>query len=156
MKDPCKSHCLQKSKGVIVQRRYCRNGNDIMKNCKGPSYDVVLCDDSMFCNEKRKTIGEFIIEQCALYSRIINQPKFNAITIGSQGLYDDNKLWSACTVYCQVKNVTKFQNSRTEMLKKNIYPYLPDGTWCHVKNGQNYYCREHYCVPENYQLGQNW
>ncbi|XP_067214583.1 A disintegrin and metalloproteinase with thrombospondin motifs adt-2-like isoform X3 [Linepithema humile] len=25
-----------------------------------------------------------------------------------------------------------------------------DGTWCHEKDGQDYYCRQHFCLPESY------
>ncbi|XP_012228906.2 A disintegrin and metalloproteinase with thrombospondin motifs adt-2-like isoform X1 [Linepithema humile] len=145
-KDICQSGCLQKSKGVLAKRRICKHRNRETPNCVGPYYDVVLCDDSLLCFGKRKTIDLFTTIKCTKF-KLANL----AITeSGKQYSYDAEKPWIACTVYCTHKESSDYYTPRQEMLNFRVDPYFPDGTWCHEENGQNYYCRQHYCLPESY------
>lgn len=33
-----------------------------------------------------------------------------------------------------------------------VDPYFPDGTWCHADESQNFYCLQHHCLPENFEI----
>ncbi|XP_067209060.1 A disintegrin and metalloproteinase with thrombospondin motifs adt-2-like isoform X2 [Linepithema humile] len=150
----CQSGCLKNSKGVMVKRRYCKHGIHRMPNCGGLYYDVVLCNDSTLCFKNRVTIEQFTTVKCTLFKR---KKMLKNLTVilkekpGSQALHDFEKPWKACTIYCQQKKSPIFYAPRLEMLNYGINPYFPDGTWCHTdENGQNYYCRQYYCLPENY------
>ncbi|XP_012221054.1 A disintegrin and metalloproteinase with thrombospondin motifs adt-2-like isoform X2 [Linepithema humile] len=153
----CHSSCLEKSKGVRVRRRSCKHRSRRTANCKGPYYDVVLCDDSLLCTEKRKRIDSFTTTKCTQFSF---EAKFYNLTFelererGLQLLYNAEEPWIACTIYCRLKNTSTTKKMhyapRLEMLGFDVDPYFPDGTWCHNKDGQDYYCRQHYCLPEKY------
>nr|XP_012234872.1 PREDICTED: A disintegrin and metalloproteinase with thrombospondin motifs 18-like [Linepithema humile] len=156
--DTCQSSCLEKSKGIKVKRRSCKHRNRRTANCKGPYYDVILCNDTLLCTKKRKTIDSFIAIKCEQFNRklFISSMLFKftlepAIDSnqGWQAVHDFEKPWIACTVHCQRENSTTFV-ARLELLSINDNSYFPDGTWCHEKDGQNYYCQRHYCLPESY------
>nr|XP_012235889.1 PREDICTED: A disintegrin and metalloproteinase with thrombospondin motifs 4-like [Linepithema humile] len=162
--DSCKSDCLTKSKGVIIKRRFCKHGTKTA-SCNGPYYDVVLCDDFRLCSEERKTIAEYTASKCTEFNLKLKtkyKVHFNYIPkIGSglQNFHDAEEPWIACTIYCQREEKTSAEHSishfytpRLELFESGIDPYFPDGTWCHEENGQNYYCRQHYCLPENYLI----
>lgn len=156
--DSCKSDCLVKSKGVRVKRRSCKHGTKRAVDCSGLYYDMNLCDDSIYCwnysGGKRMTIVEYVIKKCTkLYKllRYVTMPGELLVRIKKfQFAYDVEKPWKACTVYCRQKETFDWDASRQEMLDHGINPYFPDGTWCHNENGTNYYCRQHYCLPEQY------
>ncbi|XP_067213898.1 A disintegrin and metalloproteinase with thrombospondin motifs adt-2-like [Linepithema humile] len=154
----CQSICLEKSKGVKLKRRSCRHRNRRTTSCQGPYYDVVLCDDTLPCIKKRKTIDSFIKIKCMKFFSNFSTISFKNLTLklapkfelGWQAAHDFEKPWIACTVHCQQKDSSTIDALRLEMLNLNINPYFPDGTWCHKKDGQDYYCRQHYCLPESY------
>ncbi|XP_012224494.2 A disintegrin and metalloproteinase with thrombospondin motifs 2-like isoform X2 [Linepithema humile] len=152
--DSCKnSYCLEGSKGVRNKRRFCKHQNDITANCIGPYYDVVLCDDSSLCSQKRKTIAEFTTMKCTEFSRIMSELELKP---GWQAPHKMDKPWIACTIHCVRKKFSTFYAPRWEMLNFGNNPYFPDGTLCHKTRDQNYYCRFHHCLPENYSLEENW
>jgi len=74
---------------------------------------------------------------------------------GWQALHEVNKPWIACTIFCMQKN-NSYYSPRLEMLSYGINPYFPDGTWCHKRADQDYYCRQHYCLPQNYSFEAEW
>ncbi|XP_012227150.1 A disintegrin and metalloproteinase with thrombospondin motifs 7-like [Linepithema humile] len=157
---PCQMSCLTKSKGVIVKRRSCKHGTHRTASCGGPYYDVALCDDKKLCPQYRLTIiEEFTRQKC---DNFIDAAELEGVTInlqkgpGKQVYHDIKKPWMACIVFCQQKNLSFFnENSYLTMLDHGINPYFPDGMWCHNENGRNYYCRQHYCLPENYSYEEN-
>jgi len=148
------------SKGVLVKRRSCRHrkGQKAYKtaDCKGLYYDVVLCDDSLLCIKERKTIDSFIAMKCKLFNNAARKPNLTFQLKAKptfQASHDVEKPWIACTIFCEEKdmfNTSTISALRLEMINFDIDPSFPDGTWCHNKDGQNYYCRQHYCLPEKY------
>ncbi|XP_012216430.2 A disintegrin and metalloproteinase with thrombospondin motifs adt-2-like [Linepithema humile] len=153
----CQSSCLMKSKGVKVKRRSCKHGSNITASCKGPYYDVVLCDDSLLCTEERKGIELYIQEKCkqlnffaTMFRNTLNFMFELDKESKWQAIYDVEKPWKACIIHCRLKNSSTLYAPRFEMIDFNMDPYFPDGTWCHKKDGKNYYCRQHYCLPERY------
>nr|XP_012224546.1 PREDICTED: A disintegrin and metalloproteinase with thrombospondin motifs 3-like [Linepithema humile] len=152
--DSCtKNCCLKGSKGVRDKRRFCKHQNDTTANCIGPYYDVVLCDASSLCSGKRKTVAEFAAIKCDEFSRIMFELELKP---GWQAPHEVDKPWIACTIHCAQKNFSSYFALRKELLNFGIDPYFPDGTWCHKEGDQNYYCRFHHCLPENYSLEKNW
>nr|XP_012216561.1 PREDICTED: A disintegrin and metalloproteinase with thrombospondin motifs 7-like [Linepithema humile] len=147
--DTCKSSCLKKSKGALVKRRFCKHETHRTANCIGPYYDVVLCDDSSLCRQNRKTITEFTTTKCTEFSRIMFDLTMKP---GWQAPHEVDKPWVACTIYCVRKNYPNYFAPRLEMLDHGINPYFPDGTRCHNENGQDYYCRQHHCLPQSYSF----
>lgn len=153
--EPCRSNCLEKSRGVIVKRRFCRDKNRSSNKwaaCARSPYDVILCDSSTLCNWRlRITIQEYINQNCEIFASFVT----NIQTYGKQMVYNSDKPWEACTIFCRTKpdedNVTIYYAPFLELtyINKRYSPYLPDGTWCHTENGQNYYCRNHLCLPES-------
>ncbi|XP_012229255.2 A disintegrin and metalloproteinase with thrombospondin motifs adt-2-like isoform X1 [Linepithema humile] len=146
--DACQSGCLQKSKGVLVKRRICKHRNSETTNCVGPYYDVNLCDDSLLCFGKRKTIDWFTTLKCIKFK--LANANLSITEPGKQYSYDAENPWIACTIYCKQRASSDYYTPRQEMLNLRVDPYFPDGTWCHEENGQNYYCRQHHCLPESY------
>ncbi|XP_012220753.2 A disintegrin and metalloproteinase with thrombospondin motifs adt-1-like isoform X2 [Linepithema humile] len=122
----CQSSCFEKSNGVRVRRRSCKHGIHRTARCEGPYYDVVLCSDSMLCTENRWPIFKF-----TTVHHNVAEP------------------WKACTIHCRIKDSPTSYAPRLELLSINIDPYFPDGTWCHNEDGQDYYCRQHYCMPKS-------
>nr|XP_012217909.1 PREDICTED: A disintegrin and metalloproteinase with thrombospondin motifs 7-like [Linepithema humile] len=154
--DSCRSSCLAQSKGVVAKRRSCKHGTDRTMNCIGPYYDVVLCDDSLLCSEKRIAIAEFTTIKCTEFSDIMSELKSEP---GWQGSYYNDRSWMACTIFCQRKNLPiyfPYYAPRIEMIANGVNPYFPDGTLCHTERNQNYYCRKHHCLPENYTFGKKF
>nr|XP_012216435.1 PREDICTED: A disintegrin and metalloproteinase with thrombospondin motifs 2-like [Linepithema humile] len=151
----CESSCLVKSKGVKVKRRSCKHGSNRTASCKGPYYDVVLCDDTLLCTEKRKKIHLYTVTKCTQFNLFAKSIKMELpfeleMKPGWQAAHDVEKPWKACTIHCRLKNSSTLYAPRLEMINFNMIPYFPDGTWCHKKDGENYYCRQHYCLPETY------
>nr|XP_012222648.1 PREDICTED: A disintegrin and metalloproteinase with thrombospondin motifs 12-like isoform X1 [Linepithema humile] len=152
--DSCKSSCLKKSKGILVKRRFCKHRTVRSSKCEGPYYDVVLCNNSSLCIKKEWTIDEFTTKKCDKFRKLAKLTNltvnFKETVPGEQYHHDAEKPWIACTVYCRKAGTFDYYAPRLEMLSIGVDPYFPDGTWCHKKNGQNYYCRQHYCLPEIY------
>ncbi|XP_012221169.1 A disintegrin and metalloproteinase with thrombospondin motifs adt-2-like isoform X2 [Linepithema humile] len=150
----CQSNCLEKSKGVKVKRRFCTHNSRRTAFCGGSYYDVVLCNDSMLCTKHRMTTSEFTTTKCIIFSSIISRTVYNHIKLkagpGVQVSHNVSEPWMACAIHCKQKNSSALYAPRLELLSYDIDPYFPDGTWCHHKDGQDYYCRQHYCLPEIY------
>jgi len=147
--ESCKSNCLENSKGVLVKRRICKHGTYTKANCEGLYYDIVLCNNSLLCDRNRKTIDEFTTMKCTEFSKKVFKLDEKP---GWQAPHDVEKPWVACTIFCQQKGLFSYYDARLELLDFGINPYFPDGTWCHNKDGQDYYCRKHYCLPEHYSF----
>ncbi|XP_067213581.1 A disintegrin and metalloproteinase with thrombospondin motifs adt-2-like isoform X2 [Linepithema humile] len=145
----CQSSCFKKSKGVRVRRRSCKHRNRRSVSCKGLYYDVVLCNDTLFCTEKRKMINSFIKMKCMAMFSDLTLKLTTDLDLEWQASHDVEKPWIACTIHCPRRKLST-DDVHLEMLSFRIDPYLPDGTWCHNENGQDYYCRQHYCLPESY------
>nr|XP_012234871.1 PREDICTED: A disintegrin and metalloproteinase with thrombospondin motifs 3-like [Linepithema humile] len=148
----CQSSCLVKSKGVKINRRSCRHGLRRTASCSEPYYDVVLCEDWMLCSKDRLPISVFTAMKCIKFNNYAKQ-KFKIELEKEPGVqisYNVSEPWMACTIHCRRKNPSTFYAPRLEMLSSGIDPYFPDGTWCHNKDGQDYYCRQHYCLPASY------
>lgn len=149
---PCRSNCLEKSKGVKVKRRSCKHGIRRTASCKGPYYNVVLCDDSILCTKNRTTASQLATNKCIQINNYLKHEFSIELESGPvvQVLHNVAEPWKACTVHCRKKDSPTLYALRFEMIGVNMNPYLPDGTWCHNKDGQDYYCRQHYCIPESY------
>ncbi|XP_012221050.2 A disintegrin and metalloproteinase with thrombospondin motifs adt-2-like isoform X1 [Linepithema humile] len=154
--DTCQSGCFEKSKGVKIKRRSCKHENLWTSNCGGPYYDVILCNDSMLCNESRMTISEYTAVKCNQFISIVKRTNSTKWIVelesgpGVQVLHNVAEPWKACSIHCRKKNSSIFFTPRYKMLGFNMDPYFPDGTWCHNEDGQDYYCRQHYCLPPSY------
>jgi len=123
-------------------------------HCNGAYYEVDLCDVSSLCTEKRKTIKSFTAIKCKEINQMVKRIKLDLPKAepGWQVPHDVNNPWVACSIYCRGRNVfgqAFYYAPRREALSFGIDPSFPDGTWCHKQNGQNYYCRQHNCLPEN-------
>ncbi|XP_067203456.1 A disintegrin and metalloproteinase with thrombospondin motifs 19-like [Linepithema humile] len=163
--DSCKSNCFTKSKGMIIKRRFCKHDTYKTASCNGPYYDVVVCNDSRLCNGKCKRISEYASIKCTEYNLKVKKrggEYFNYDPENGPGrnvIHDVARPWIVCTIYCQREDkisakysIFNFYTPRMEMLKLDVNPYFPDGTRCHYEDGQNYYWRQHYCLPENYLI----
>jgi len=161
----CKTGCLEKSKGVKLKHRFCRDESNRTANCEGSSYDLMLCDDSTNC-KGRLTINEFIAFKCAEFHGYLHgYPQLHGN--GIQEIHKDDMPWRACTIFCEKEqenakreddkrkdneqeNVVVYYDPSLELISLGVNPYLPDGTWCHLSRGVNYFCRNHHCTPGNY------
>jgi len=146
---------LQKSKGVVIKRRFCKHRTHKTANCTEPYYDVILCDDSTLCIKNRTTIDEFTTMKCTKFSKLMKKKNLAVELISGLGYqfpYVAERPWIACTIFCREKTTSYYYPPRKEMLDNGVNPYFPDGTWCYNKDNQDYYCRQHYCLPENYSF----
>lgn len=147
--ESCKSGCLMKSTGAQTRRRYC--DRPMPKNtetgCQGLHYDVVLCKDDNLCKKKRKSMSEFAALRCGEFSERL--PELDAKGGGLQAPHERERPWMACAIFCRRKDIASYYTPRVELNDLGLDPYFPDGTWCHVEEGQNYFCRQHHCLPES-------
>ena len=147
--DSCKSGCLEGSKGVKIRRRTCKRRGLKAGNCRGPYYDVILCDHSKLCNSY-KTISAYASQKCSEFSKFLNLT--DVLTRGFQHSHSLDDPSIACTIFCQPKEFYWFMELRKELIDYDVDPYFPDGTLCYREDNQNYYCRQHYCLPENHSF----
>ena len=169
MTDYCKSSCLERSKGVVVKRRSCTAGIYQTVHCKGPYYDVDLCDDSLLCaNKSRLTVSDYTKKKCTDFSSRADGLKLSSLSwlyaeAGHQRSHIPWQPWMACAIFCTTSSyypddiehdepIEYCAISNLDLAIFDIDPYFPDGTWCHRQDGQDYYCRQHYCLPENYSF----
>ncbi|XP_054010643.1 A disintegrin and metalloproteinase with thrombospondin motifs adt-2 [Hylaeus anthracinus] len=149
---PCSSGCLLKSVGAQVRRRFC--GSPIPENpdagCRGSAYDVVLCRDDRLCKKKRRSINEFATLRCKEFSERL--PELDGKGGGLQALHEPERPWMSCAIFCRRKDIASYYTPRVELNDLGLDPYFPDGTWCHAEEGQNYFCRQHHCLPENFRF----
>nr|XP_012230574.1 PREDICTED: A disintegrin and metalloproteinase with thrombospondin motifs 4-like [Linepithema humile] len=137
--------------GPALEGTYCAPG----KECRGgecapviePPYIFENCEDDNWSEWKESTCQSICLEKSKGNLTFKLAPKFE---LGWQAAHDFEKPWIACIVHCQQKDSSTIDALRLKMLNLNINPYFPDGTWCHEKDGQDYYCRQHFCLPESY------
>ncbi|XP_018405616.1 PREDICTED: A disintegrin and metalloproteinase with thrombospondin motifs 2 [Cyphomyrmex costatus] len=148
----CNSGCLQRSKGARVRRRFCENRHRLRTagDCKGLYYDVLLCKDERLCKKKRRTVDEFATLKCSLFGERL--PKLDGTAKGLQAAHEADKPWMACAIFCRRKDIAAYYAPRVELNDIGLDPYFPDGTWCHAEEGQDYFCRQHHCLPENFRF----
>ncbi|XP_055372046.1 A disintegrin and metalloproteinase with thrombospondin motifs adt-1-like [Condylostylus longicornis] len=156
VKGKCASGCMVHSKGGRTQRRECNNPKPVNTNegCEGASYDMILCEDEHICrNVKRRTPVHYASNKCKQFSRHISEidPK----GVGLQAPYESNRLWMSCAIFCRRSGSDSFYTPRLELNEIGINAYFPDGTWCNSQGGQNYYCLQHHCLPENFQFNKH-
>ncbi|CAG9581270.1 unnamed protein product [Danaus chrysippus] len=147
----CRSGCTLEGRGAVEKRRTCPQ-NAI---CEGPSYDVVLCDDSKVCGKKRRTsASELAGRRCAQYAARI--PALDARGGGLQAPHDPTRMWMGCAIFCRRASGGGFYAPRVELNDAGLDPYFPDGTWCHHDGQTHYYCLQHHCLPENFKMSAQY
>lgn len=146
----CSSGCLQRSRGARIRQRFCEDQGHRREatSCKGSYYDVLLCNDEKLCRKKRRTIDEFATLKCALFSEKL--PELDGAARGLQADHEADRPWMACAIFCRRRDIAAYYAPRVELNDLGLDPYLPDGTWCHVEEGRDYFCRRHHCLPENF------
>lgn len=149
---PCASGCLQKSEGARVRRRFCGDRGRRAAVCKGPHYDVLLCKDERLCKKKRRTAGEFATLKCRIFGDRLAE--LDGTAKGLQATHEPDKPWMACAVFCRREDIAAYYAPRVELNDLGLDPYFPDGTWCHSEEGRDYFCRQHHCLPEDFQFGK--
>lgn len=156
----CNSDCLEKSKGARIRQRSCENRIQHQNqdwrtvNCKGLHYDVLLCKDKTFCKGKRRTTSEFATLKCSVFSEKLSE--LDSTSRGLQAIHEPEKPWIACAIFCELKDMTAYYAPRVELSDLGLDPYFPDGTWCHNEEDQDYFCRQHHCLPESFQFGKQF
>ncbi|XP_066594955.1 A disintegrin and metalloproteinase with thrombospondin motifs adt-2 [Prorops nasuta] len=151
--EPCNSGCLQKSKGAFSRHRICKGSN-----CKGVHYDVQLCKDEILCNKRkmkkkrRQTAEEFATERCRVFSEKLDE--LDEEGNGLQAPHESERPWMACAIFCRRKDIASYYTPRLELNDLGLDPYFPDGTWCHNEDDQDYFCRQHHCLPESFRFGK--
>ena len=151
--ESCKSGCIQGSQGYRTKRRSCDNPPPKNNgNCKGFAFDIQLCSDDKLCKQKRKSVTEFATEKCNLFSEKL--PELDGTGSGLQAPHELERPWMACAIFCRRKDIASYYTPRIELNDLGLDPYFPDGTWCHREESQDYFCREHHCLPENVRFGK--
>ncbi|XP_033324352.2 ADAMTS metallopeptidase stall [Megalopta genalis] len=151
----CSSGCLLKSSGARSRRRFCNSPTpeNAETDCQGPRYDVVLCRDDKLCSKKkRRSSVDFATLRCAEFSESL--PELDGKGGGLQAPHEPERPWMACAIFCRRKDIASYYTPRVELNDLGLDPYYPDGTWCHAEQGQNYFCRQHHCLPENFRFGK--
>ncbi|XP_046836869.1 A disintegrin and metalloproteinase with thrombospondin motifs 2-like [Vespa crabro] len=153
---PCSSGCLQRSKGARQRHRSCDNPLPINTEagCEGWHYDVQLCKDDRLCKKKRKTITEFATIRCIEFSEILSE--LDGRGRGLQAIHESDRPWIACAIFCRRKDIMSYYTPRIELNDLGLDPYFPDGTWCHEEGGQDYFCRQHHCLPEDFRFAKKF
>ncbi|XP_015439725.1 PREDICTED: A disintegrin and metalloproteinase with thrombospondin motifs 2 [Dufourea novaeangliae] len=149
---PCTSGCLFKSTGAQSRRRFCDRPppRNTEAGCQGSRYDVVLCRDDKLCKKKRRSIVEFATLRCAEFSERLTE--LDGKGGGLQAPHEPDRPWMACAIFCRRKDIASYYTPRVELNDLGLDPYFPDGTWCHAEHGQNYFCRQHHCLPESFRF----
>ncbi|XP_043479989.1 A disintegrin and metalloproteinase with thrombospondin motifs adt-2-like [Leptopilina heterotoma] len=153
--EKCQSGCIQKSRGFVNRRRKCDNSD-----CEGNSLDVQICRDERLCKRKRKSAKDFATMKCRLFSGKLQE--LDGEAGGLQASHEIERPWMACAIFCRRRDFASYYTPRVELNDLGLDPYFPDGTWCHYEEGQHYFCRQHHCLPENFQfvksflLGHNY
>lgn len=149
----CSSGCLQRSKGARVRRRFCENRNrGSASDCKGLHYDVLLCKDEKLCKKKRRTIDDVATLKCSIFGEKLAH--VDGTRRGLQAAHEADRPWMACAIFCRRKDIVAYYAPRVELNDLGLDPYFPDGTWCHTEEGQDYFCRQHHCLPESFRFGK--
>ncbi|XP_065209386.1 A disintegrin and metalloproteinase with thrombospondin motifs adt-1-like isoform X2 [Planococcus citri] len=146
----CKSACMVKSKGYQKKTRTCTNPAPVNtdEGCKGPAEDVQLCKDEKICKKtKRLNVVDYATFKCQEFSKLL--PILEPNGTGIQAPYEEDRLWTACAIFCKRKSSDTFYSPRLDLNDMKVDPYFPDGTWCHTNGKQAYYCLQHLCLPDN-------
>lgn len=139
---PCKSGCIENSKGAYEQKRSCSSFK-----CDGYGHIVNLCRDDVSCYIRRSAV-DFASAKCTSFAEHL--PHLGSKGSGLQAPHEHNRPWMACAIFCRTQESGSYYTPRIELNDLGLDPYFPDGTWCHRENGEDYYCRKHHCVPEDF------
>lgn len=152
---PCSSGCLQRSKGARQRHRFCNNPTPINTDngCEGLHFDVQLCKDDRLCKKKKRiTNNDFAAIRCTEFSEVLSE--LDEKGRGLQAIHEPDRPWVACAIFCRRKDIMSYYTPRVELNDLGLDPYFPDGTWCHQEGGQNYFCRQHHCLPEDFRFAK--
>jgi len=147
-KSNCRSACLARSSGYSEIDRVCLTLDGFEnKECEGPEKWVELCDDSHLCgtrscNSQRTSRSQAANYLCEKQSRYL--PGLPGKIIGKPARHSPDRPWQACTVYCRKGDSEKWMSPRGAE--------FPDGTWCHNDGAQDFFCRNHVCLPRNHSF----
>ncbi|XP_048510631.1 A disintegrin and metalloproteinase with thrombospondin motifs adt-2-like isoform X2 [Athalia rosae] len=152
--EACHSGCIKGSQGAQVRRRSCNNPlpRNTATGCEGMGYDVSLCRDDGLCTKKRTTASEYGTLKCSEFSKRI--PELDSQGSGLQAPHEPGRPWMACAIFCRRKDGSAYYTPRIELNDLGLDPYFPDGTWCHADRDENYYCRQHHCLPDSFRFGR--
>ena len=95
---------------------------------------------------------QFATNKCSLFSEKL--PELDRRGSGLQAPHEVERPWTACAVFCRRKDTASYYTPRIELNDLGLDPYFPDGTWCHREKGQDYFCQQHHCLPENFRFGK--
>ncbi|XP_037042307.1 A disintegrin and metalloproteinase with thrombospondin motifs adt-2-like [Bradysia coprophila] len=153
MNGTCKSDCLMDGLGHQRRERKCDNPTPVNtdEGCSGPAYTMALCSDSEICSDSdRRSVIDFATDKCREFSKILDD--LDPDGFGLQAPHEYSRLWMGCAIFCKRKNSGAYYTPRFELNDLGADPYFPDGTWCHADESQNYYCRQHHCLPRNFEI----
>lgn len=141
---PCKSACLKQSLGYRIVRRYCISplGCESHKSFawKENNDQVEICTDETICKyETRTSKRQYASKMC---SSTLG-PDF----VGSAAVFNENDLSQACRIYCRSERSPFPWDWKPLKNSQNNSEYFPDGTWCHWRRGQSFYCQRNKCLP---------
>ncbi|XP_050498393.1 A disintegrin and metalloproteinase with thrombospondin motifs adt-1-like isoform X2 [Diabrotica virgifera virgifera] len=147
----CSSGCIEKSKGNTSKRRLCNNPAPLNtdEGCEGSSVQFGLCNDSKVCKGKISAV-KYASQKCTEFSKLL--PELESVGTGLQSPHEEGRLWMGCAIFCKRADSGIFYTPRIELNDLGISPYFPDGTWCHSVGNRNFYCLQHHCLPENFQI----
>ncbi|XP_045483108.1 A disintegrin and metalloproteinase with thrombospondin motifs adt-2-like [Harmonia axyridis] len=150
----CKSSCIEKSIGYTSKRRICNNPPPMNTDlgCEGSSIEFATCRDDKICDTRISAV-QYASRKCREFSRVLSD--LDPEGIGLQAPHEEERLWMGCTIFCKRSGSGNFYSPRIELNDLGISAYLPDGTLCHRKNNQNYYCMHHHCLPENFEFAKS-
>lgn len=157
VEEDCSSGCMIRSRGARKRHRTCTNPltANSMEDCEGLSFDASLCDDEEICgNNRYLTPSDFATIKCRQFSELI--PELDGSAAGIQALYEENRLWVSCAIFCRRKDFPVYYSPRLDLndLGRTHDSYFPDGTFCHNDGKQNYYCLHHHCLPESFKFSK--
>ncbi|KAJ8957643.1 hypothetical protein NQ318_017534, partial [Aromia moschata] len=102
------------------------------------------------CEGRKETIVGYASDRCREFSRLL--PELDPKGAGLQAPHEAGRVWMGCAIFCRRADSGTFYTPRIELNDLGVTPYFPDGTWCHKEKDLNYYCIQHHCLPENFQL----
>lgn len=152
--ESCQSGCIEGAKGAKARRRLCNNPlpKNTLAGCEGLGYDISLCKDEGLCKKKRKSATEYGTMRCSKFSERL--PELDSRGSGLQAPHEPERPWMACAIFCRRKDGSSYYTPRIELNDLGLDPYFPDGTWCHTEQSENYFCRQHHCLPESFRFAK--
>ncbi|CAG9859468.1 unnamed protein product [Phyllotreta striolata] len=150
--EACNSGCIEKSLGFTTKRRRCDNPPPLNSDlgCEGSSVKFALCLDNKICKTKKVSAVDYASNKCLEFSKVLAE--LDPMGSGLQAPHEEDRLWMGCSIFCRRADSGTFYTPRIELNDLGISPYFPDGTWCHRSNNINYYCLQHHCLPENFEI----